>query len=73
MRTFKWGPLFYLKAETSTSLAWISFPTLPPNFSRQEAIFSLARAVGKPLQVDMVTQNQTRPSCARVKVEVDLL
>lgn len=45
-----------------------SFP-----FFGKEAIFSLARAVGKPLQVDMATKNQTRPSCARVKVEVDLL
>lgn len=38
-----------------------------------EAIFSLARAVGKPLQVDMAMRNQMRPSCTRVKVEVDLL
>lgn len=35
--------------------------------------FFLAVAVGKPLQVDMATKNQTRPSCALVKVEVDLL
>lgn len=27
----------------------------------------------KPLQVDLATKNQTRPSCAKVKVEVDLL
>ncbi|KAH0723014.1 hypothetical protein KY290_005682 [Solanum tuberosum] len=36
-------------------------------------MFSLAATVGKPLQVDMATRNQTRPSCARVKMEVDLL
>ncbi|WMV24739.1 hypothetical protein MTR67_018124 [Solanum verrucosum] len=59
--------------ETSTAIAWISFPSLPPNFFVEEAIFSLAAAVGKPLQVDLATKNQTRPSCARVKVEVDLL
>lgn len=29
--------------------------------------------VGKSLQVNMATLNKTRPSCARVKVEVDLL
>lgn len=51
----------------------ISFPSLPPNIFREEVIFSLAAAVGKPLQVDMATKNKTRPSCARVKVEVDLL
>lgn len=33
----------------------------------------MASAVGKPLQVDLATRNQTRPSCAHVKVEVDVL
>ncbi|KAH0643590.1 hypothetical protein KY289_034564 [Solanum tuberosum] len=73
MRTFKWDPCFDPEEETSTAIAWISFPALPPNFFGKEAVFSLASAVGKPLQVDLATQNKTRPSCARVKVEVDLL
>lgn len=30
-------------------------------------------AVGKPLQIDTATTNKTRPSCARVKVNVDLM
>ncbi|KAG5629516.1 hypothetical protein H5410_001233 [Solanum commersonii] len=29
----------------------------------------MAASVGRPLQVDLATQNKTRPSCARVKVE----
>ncbi|KAH0641684.1 hypothetical protein KY290_033283 [Solanum tuberosum] len=33
----------------------------------------MAAAVGKPLQVDLATKNKTRPICARVKVEIDLL
>ncbi|WMV15119.1 hypothetical protein MTR67_008504 [Solanum verrucosum] len=73
MRTLKWDPLFNPEEETSIAIAWISFPSLPPNFFGKEAMFSLAAAVGKPLQVDMATQNKTRPSCARVKVEVDLM
>lgn len=31
------------------------------------------QVVGKPLQLDMTTINKTRPSCARVKVQVDLM
>ncbi|KAH0685591.1 hypothetical protein KY290_017077 [Solanum tuberosum] len=73
MRTLKWDPMFNPEEETTTTIAWISFPSLPPIFFGREAVFSLAAAVGKPLQVDMATRNQTRPSCARVKVEVDLL
>ncbi|XP_059281156.1 uncharacterized protein LOC132034819 [Lycium ferocissimum] len=37
-----------------------------------DSLFSLAAAVGKPLHLDLATINKTRPSCARVKVLVDL-
>lgn len=73
MRTLKWDPMFDPEEETSIAIALISFPSLPPNFFGEEAIFSLAAAVGKPLQVDMATLNKIRPSCVRVKVEVDLM
>lgn len=62
--------MFNLEEETSTTIAWISFPALPPNFFGKEAVFSLAAVVGKPLQVDMATKNQTRPSCPKFKVEL---
>ncbi|KAH0665616.1 hypothetical protein KY285_026822 [Solanum tuberosum] len=72
MRTLKWDPWFEPDVETSIGVGWISFPDLPLNFFAKEAIFSIATAVGTPLTVDMATKNQTRPSCARIKVEVDL-
>ncbi|XP_049410642.1 uncharacterized protein LOC125873836 [Solanum stenotomum] len=73
MLTLKWDPMFNPKEETSTTIAWISFPSLPPIFFGKKVVFSLAAVVGKPLQMDMATKNQTRPSRARVKVEVHLL
>lgn len=48
-------------------------PSLPQNFFIKEVIFTLTAAVGKLLQVDMATKNQTRPTCTHVKVEVNLL
>jgi len=33
----------------------------------------MAKAVGKPLHVDMATIRKSRPSSVKVKVEVDLL
>ncbi|KAH0653161.1 hypothetical protein KY290_031448 [Solanum tuberosum] len=72
-RNLIWDLIFNPEGETSTTSTWISFSLLPPNFFGNEPIFSLAVVVGKPLQVDMTTRNQTRPSCARVKVEVDLM
>ncbi|WMV38004.1 hypothetical protein MTR67_031389 [Solanum verrucosum] len=60
MRTLKWDPLFDPEEETTTTIAWISFPSLPLNFFGKKTIFSLAAAVERPLQVDMATQNRTR-------------
>ncbi|KAK4724559.1 hypothetical protein R3W88_027338 [Solanum pinnatisectum] len=73
MRTFKWNPWFEPEVETTIGVAWISFPDLPLNFFAKDAIFPIATAVGKPLTMDMETRNQTRPSCAKVKIEVDLM
>lgn len=42
-------------------------------FLVKEALFTLAYAVGKPLHLDMATVNKTHLSCARVKVQLDLL
>lgn len=72
MRTLKWDPWFEADVETTIGIAWISFPDLPPNFFAKEAIFSIASAIGKSFSMDLATMNQTRPSCARVKVEIDM-
>ncbi|XP_060210672.1 uncharacterized protein LOC132637630 [Lycium barbarum] len=73
MRTLKWDPWFTPEEETSIAIAWISFPNLAPNYYGESQLFSMASAVGRPLTLDLATKNKTRPSCARVKVEVDLL
>lgn len=69
----KWDLRFHLEEETITIVAWILFPALPLNILGEEVIFPLVVAIGKPLQVNVATKNQTRPSCAQVKVEVNLL
>lgn len=54
-------------------IEWILFWALPPNLLGTEAIFSLKMVVGTPLHADTAIENQTRLSCAKVKIEVDLL
>lgn len=54
-------------------IAWIFFPNLLPTFFIKESLFSLASIVGKLVHLDVATINKTRPSCARVKVQLDLL
>ncbi|KAG5631197.1 hypothetical protein H5410_002914 [Solanum commersonii] len=73
MRPLIYDEKFHTAKETTQALAWISFPDLKPTYFVKESIFSLATAVGKPLQLDMATINKTIPSCARVKVQVDLM
>lgn len=68
MRPFIYDTNFRPKEETSLATTWIYFPDLLPTFLVKEVLFSLASAVGKPLQLDSTTINKTRPSCARVKV-----
>ncbi|KAG5572293.1 hypothetical protein H5410_062059 [Solanum commersonii] len=69
MRTITCDVNFKIDEET---MAWISFLNLFPTFFGKESLFSLATAVGKPLQLDQATINQSRPSCAKVRVLVDL-
>ncbi|KAH0743200.1 hypothetical protein KY290_031193 [Solanum tuberosum] len=54
------------------AMTWISFPNLLPTFFVKEVLFSIASAVGKPIHLDQAMIRKTRPSCARVKVLVDL-
>lgn len=41
--------MFDPEEKTSTTVAWISFRSLPSNFFIKEAIFSLVAEVGKPI------------------------
>ncbi|KAG5596275.1 hypothetical protein H5410_037507 [Solanum commersonii] len=73
MRPFIYDANFKASEETTKVTAWISFPDLLPTFFVKEMLFSLAAVVGKPLQLDLAIINKTCPSCARVKVQMDLL
>ncbi|WMV08623.1 hypothetical protein MTR67_002008 [Solanum verrucosum] len=72
MRPLIYDSKFKTEEETTQAMAWISFPDLLPTFFGKESLFSIAAAVGKPIHLDKATINNTRPSCARVKVQVDL-
>ncbi|KAK6784159.1 hypothetical protein RDI58_017613 [Solanum bulbocastanum] len=73
MRPFIYDANFKESEETTKATTWISFLDLLPTFFVKEVLFSLASVVGKPLKLDLAMINKTQPSCARVKVQVDLL
>lgn len=72
MRILIYDSRFKVNEETSMAMAWIYFPNLLHTFFVKECLFSLAVAVGKQIQIDQATISKSRPSCARVKVLVDL-
>ncbi|KAH0773825.1 hypothetical protein KY290_010962 [Solanum tuberosum] len=72
-RVFPWTIGFNPKEETSRAFVWISFPNLPPELFAKQSLLSIASTVGKPIAIDKATQDKSRPSTARVKVELDLL
>lgn len=72
MKLLKWYPKFDIKEDSPVVPIWISFPDLHPHFINHRILFALASMYGRPLQVDQATAAGTRPSVARVLVEIDI-
>ncbi|KAF3651709.1 hypothetical protein FXO37_17882 [Capsicum annuum] len=62
-----------IREEISKALVWISFPNLPPKLFAKQFLLSIAPAAVKPMATDKATLEKSKPSTARVKVELDLL
>ncbi|XP_057443885.1 uncharacterized protein LOC130736047 [Lotus japonicus] len=59
-------------ARVNTTLAWIRIPGLNVVFYDESYLLSVARALGRPIKVDMNTLNADRGRFARICVELDL-
>src|SRR4051812_26232640 len=73
MRMFKWSPDFRLEWESPIVPVWISLPNLPLFLFNKSGLFSIGSLLSKPLTLDSATADMSRPSVARVCVEIDLL
>lgn len=73
LRIFKWTPNFRVDVETLIAPVWANFRRLPIHFYQKPNLFSIASTLGVPLKMDAATTDITRPSVARVCVEMDLL
>ncbi|KAI0516335.1 hypothetical protein KFK09_009007 [Dendrobium nobile] len=72
MRILKWTPFFDVKEESPIVPIWISFPNLRLHFFNPTVLHALGSIFGRPLQTDQATASRTRPSVARILVEVDI-
>ncbi|KAL7166469.1 hypothetical protein ACSBR2_037192 [Camellia fascicularis] len=69
----RWEPDFKPSetGEVATAL-WVRFPQLPIEHYNEKVLFHIAKAIGKPLKIDLNTVMSARGRYARVCVEVDL-
>ena len=72
MRIFKWSTEFHVDRESSFVPVWFTLPKLPIHMFHKECLFSIVACLGRSLCVDNATAVGSRPSVARVCVEVDL-
>ncbi|KAL0910027.1 hypothetical protein M5K25_020954 [Dendrobium thyrsiflorum] len=72
MRLLKWSPDFDVREESPIVPVWISFPNLRLHFFYNQVLFALALIFGRLLQTDQATFAISRPSVARVLVELDV-
>ncbi|KAL0297843.1 UNVERIFIED_CONTAM: hypothetical protein Sangu_3176700 [Sesamum angustifolium] len=73
MRVFKWTLTFNPQEEAPIVSVWVHLPELPILFFDREALFSIARLLGTPLQTDVSTAILVCLSVARVSIEINLL
>ncbi|KAJ6796051.1 Uncharacterized protein M6B38_221620 [Iris pallida] len=72
MRIFKWTPCFNSTEESPLIIpVWVSLPGLPYHLFHKKAVMDIASALGYPMKIGKATSELSRPSHARVFVEVD--
>ncbi|XP_020699241.1 uncharacterized protein LOC110111628 [Dendrobium catenatum] len=71
-KVIKWSPLLDLLEESTIIPVWLSFPGLRPHLFSSRILFGLGLIFGRPIQNNNATASGSRPSVARVHVEIDV-
>ncbi|KAI0494577.1 hypothetical protein KFK09_024718 [Dendrobium nobile] len=72
MKVIKWSPVLDLSEESPVVPVWLSFPGLRPHLFSSRILFGLGSIFGRPIQTDNATAAGSRPSVARILVELDV-
>ncbi|XP_059302160.1 uncharacterized protein LOC132054115 [Lycium ferocissimum] len=68
----KWAPEFKPDEDSPIVPVWVLLPGLPFHLHTWNYVKQVVAAIGTPLTMDAATENRTRPSMAKVRVEVNL-
>ncbi|PKU60673.1 hypothetical protein MA16_Dca028358 [Dendrobium catenatum] len=72
MKVIKWSPVLDLSEESPIVPVWLSFSGLRPHLFSFRILFGLGSVFGRPIHTDNATASGSRPSVARVLVEIDV-
>ncbi|KAK6791697.1 hypothetical protein RDI58_010778 [Solanum bulbocastanum] len=72
MKIQKWLTKFKPEADTLAPV-WINLPNLPWHYYEWAALCRIVSSIGNPIIMDKATQSKTRPTMAKLKVEIDPL
>lgn len=72
VRFFKWTLMFSMEAESPMIPVWVTLEKLPIFLFDKEALFEIAKLLGKSIKVDEYTASKSKLSQASIFVEVDV-
>ncbi|WMV47683.1 hypothetical protein MTR67_041068 [Solanum verrucosum] len=72
MKIMKWSTTFKPNSDHSLAPVWVNLPDLKWHLFEWDAICRILEPIGTPLLLDKATLTKTRPTIAKVRVEIDL-
>lgn len=72
MKIQKWTTKFKPEEDTTLTSVWINLPDLPWHFYKWAALCRIVSPIGIPIVMDKATLSKTRPTTAKMRVEIDL-
>ncbi|KAH0671069.1 hypothetical protein KY289_025562 [Solanum tuberosum] len=72
MKIMKWSTTFKLNSDHSLAPVWVNLLDLKWHLFEWDAICRILEPIGAPLLLDKATLTKTRPTIAKVRVEIDL-
>lgn len=68
----RWTPHFTSEEDSPLTTVWVLLPKLPFHLHTWYFVKQIMRAVRVPMEIDVATKRRTRPSMAKLRVEIDL-
>ncbi|XP_070029285.1 uncharacterized protein [Nicotiana sylvestris] len=72
MKLQKWTPNFKPEIKSTLAPVWINLPDLKWHYFEWDAFCRIVEPIGIPIIMDKATISKTRPTTAKIKIEIDV-